>query len=262
LKKGFHRIRLDTCVYRPAIGRTVESLYEYLGPNVRAGVVMSTPRLGPLATQDLAMKACAELGLSFARGEGVWWHHSLTRCINTHLDAGVDYIVSIDFDALFTSADISRLICHLYDNPDVDIVSSMLMKREGGEPAITSDGEVTLTDPLIPMTQAHFGLTIFRRSVFERLPKPWFHERPDPSGGWGENRVDADIHFWQQCRDVGLKMMAATDVVIGHMEWVATWPGQDFKPIYQPLNDWRKDGMPITAFRKPVAAQAASLEMK
>jgi hypothetical protein len=229
---------------------------------IKVGAAMSTPRLGPLATQDLVFKMCSEVPMSFARGEGVWWHHSLTRCIENHLEAGIDYILTIDFDSIFTSDDARRLICHLYDNPDVDVVTSIQMKREGGEPLITSDGEVTLTDPLIPMKQAHFGLTIFRRSVFERLPKPWFHERPDPSGGWGENRVDADIHFWQQCRDVGLKMMAATDVVIGHMEWVATWPGQDFKPIYQPLNNWRKDGMPTTAFRKPVAAQAASLEMK
>lgn len=236
---------------------------------VKVGAAMSTPRLGPLATQDIVFKVCADLGISYTRGEGVWWHHSLTRCIDNLLKDGHDYILTIDYDSIFTKAEVGRLVCHLHDNPDIDVVTAIQMKREGGEPLITSDGEVTLSDPLIPMTQAHFGLTLFRRSVFERLPKPWFHEHPDPTGGWGENRIDADIHFWKQCRDAGFKMMAATDVVVGHMEWVATWPNQSLQPLYQPLNNWRRDGMPVEAFRRPVPLPpgvdnkaAATLEMK
>ena len=33
----------------------------------------------------------------------------------------------------------------LHDNPDVDIVTSLQMKREGGEPLVDSGGEVTIT---------------------------------------------------------------------------------------------------------------------
>lgn len=231
-------------------------------PNIKVGAVMSTPRLGFLTNSDVVYRTCYELGFALTRGEGVWWHHSLTRCIENHLQNGVDYVLAIDYDSIFDPADAARIVCHLHDNLDVDAVAAIQMKREGGEPLVTSDGEVTLTNSLVPMTQAHFGLTMFRRSVFERLPKPWFLEAPNPAGTWGEDRVDPDIHFWKQCREAGMKLMAATDVVIGHLEYVATWPGQDFKPIYQPLNDWRATGKPPAAFRKPQLAQAANMVMK
>jgi hypothetical protein len=38
------------------------------------------------------------------------------------------------------------------------------------------------------------------------------------------------------------------DVLIGHLELVVTWPGQDLKPVYQPINNWRDVGKPSEAF--------------
>ena len=232
------------------------------GPNVRVGAVMSTPRIGFLGNSDVVYKACYELGMNFSRGEGVFWHHSLTRCIESHLEMGVDYILTVDYDSVFSTSDAARLVCHLYDNPDIDIVASIQMRREGKEALITSDGEVTLNNTLIPITQAHFGLTLIRASVFDRLKKPWFLESPDPTGGWSENRTDPDIHFWKQAREAGLKMMAATDVIVGHVEQVITWPNQTFGTHYQSNDAWRKDGMPMEAFRKPAQLQAATMEMQ
>lgn len=231
-------------------------------PTIKVGAVMSTPRIGFLATSDLVYQACMALGWQFSRGEGVWWHHSLTRCIESQIEHGMEYIVTIDYDSIFTIKNGADLILHLYDNPQIDIVTSIQLKREGGEPLVTTDGEVTLNNPLIPITQAHFGLTAFRASVFEKIPKPWFLETANENGQWGEGRIDPDIHFWNQCRKAGIKMMAATDVVIGHIEQVVTWPKQDFTASYQTMNEWRKNGKPEWAFQKPPALTPATMEMK
>jgi len=223
---------------------------------VRLCAVMSTPRLGFLTTSDCIYAAVAALGAAFLRGEGAYWSQSLTSCLEEALGKGANYILSIDYDSAFSVDDIKRLVCHLHDNPEVDVVVPIQLKREGGEPLLTTKGAVDLRHRLIPIQQGHFGLTMFRSSVFERLSKPWFKAVQDPNGGWGEGRTDADIYFWKNCRKNKVKAAAATDVVIGHIEQVITWPGQDFKPVHQTLNDWRKIGKPVEAFHKPPAETA------
>jgi len=232
------------------------------GDAIRVGMAMSTGRLGFLNTVDCIYTAAQDLRVTLARSEGVWWHHCLTRAIEAQVAAGMDYIITLDHDSIFTKEDVAKLVCHLYDNPDVDVIAPLQMKREGGEPLITTDGEVVLNNALVPMRQAHFGLTIFRRSVFDRISKPWFLEAPDEHGGWGEGRTDPDIHFWNNCKRAGIVSRMATDVVIGHLEQVVTWPTQDFKTLYQSLYDWRKSGMPAAAFRKPASGQSAAMEMQ
>lgn len=232
-------------------------------PFPKVAAVMSTPRVGPLATMDSVYQACAPLGISMLRGEGAFWHHSLTRGIEKALDAGMDFILTVDYDTVFefapTDNAVAKLVCLLVDNPEVDVIVAAQMKREGGPLLATTGKEVKLLDPLIPITQGHFGLTLFRRSVFERLPKPWLNDSPNEKGEWNENRIDADIAFWKQCEAHGINVQMSLDVLIGHMEWVVTWPGQHLQPHYQPLNDWRAKGKPLEAFdRRRVLAAVQS----
>lgn len=218
---------------------------------VRLCAVMTTPRIGFLSTMDCVFSTMAQVSSAFVRTEGVFWGQNLTRAIESALERGANYILAIDFDSLFHVDDVKRLVCHLYDNPEVDIAVSLQMKRENGGLLLSSDGEVDLRQPLAPILQGHFGLTMMRASAFERLSKPWFAEVPDEQGGWGEGRLDGDVYFWKNCRDHNLQLRAALDVVIGHIEQVATWPNQALQPFYQTLSDWRKDGKPLEAFIKP-----------
>lgn len=246
---------------KPPIGQLIQLNDDAPFPKVAA--VMSTPRVGPLATMDSVYQACAPLGISMLRGEGAFWHHSLSRGIEKALEAGMDFILTVDYDTVFefapTDNAVAKLVCLLVDNPDVDVIVAAQMKREGGALLATTKKRVRLLDPLIPITQGHFGLTLFRRSVFERLPKPWLNDSPNEKGEWNENRVDADIYFWQQCEAHGINVQMSLDVLIGHMEWVVTWPGQHLQPHYQPLNDWRAKGKPLEAFdRRRVLAAVES----
>ena len=227
------------------VGQTAE-----IQPRVAA--VMSTPRIGFLSTMDCIGLAIHRLGMSWFRGEGAFWSHALTRGIESAIKSGHNLIVTIDYDSIFehepTNNAIAKLICLMMDNPDVDVIVAGQMKREGGPLLATTRQEVKLLEPLIPIQQGHFGLTIFRASVFDRLKKPWFYEQPNEHGEWNENRIDADIGFWKNCEEANINVQMSLDVLIGHLELVVTWPGQDLKPVYQPINNWRDIGKPSEAF--------------
>ena len=221
-------------------------------PTPRVAAVMSTPRIGFLSTMDCIGLAIHRLGMSWFRGEGAFWSHALTRGIESAIKSGHNLIVTIDYDSIFehepTNNAIAKLICLMMDNPDVDVIVAGQMKREGGPLLATTKQEVKLLEPLIPIQQGHFGLTIFRASVFDRLKKPWFYEQPNENGEWNENRIDADIGFWKNCEEANINVQMSLDVLIGHLELVVTWPGQDLKPVYQPINNWRDVGKPSEAF--------------
>src|SRR5262249_20117529 len=132
----------------------------------------------------------------------------------------------------------------------------------------TSKGEVTLTEPLVPITQGHFGLTLFRSRVFTNIETPWFYEKPDEDGHWGDGRIDADIGFWLNCEENGIKVMMSTDVILGHMELVATWPDINRIGFHQTMTEFRRSGSikPDRAFDRAklagMASAPATLEMK
>ena len=218
----------------------------------RVAAVMSTPRIGFLSTMDCIGLAIHRLGMSWFRGEGAFWSHALTRGIESAIKSGHNLIVTIDYDSIFehdpTNNAVAKLICLMMDNPDVDVIVAGQMKREAGPLLATTKQQVKLLEPLIPIQQGHFGLTIFRASVFDRLKKPWFYERPNKHGEWNENRIDADIGFWKRCEKANINVQMSLDVLIGHLELVVTWPGQDLKPVYQPINNWRDVGKPLEAF--------------
>ena len=103
---------------------------------------------------------------------------------------------------------------------------------------------------IVEATTGHFGLTIFRRSCFEKLKKPWFLPKPAPDGGWGEGRVDEDIYFWQNFEASGCKLGLAPQVKLGHLELIVTYPGDinnAWKPVYVKVSDAEKDILPQEA---------------
>lgn len=218
-------------------------------PIVVAGA-MSLPRYGPIIAQYAVQQMSVALNIPVYHGYGVNWHHSLTRSIEQALSLNkpvkdewlpADFVLTIDYDTVFTPHHVGHLAALLHDNPEIDVVVPMQMKREGGPLLAATDGGVDLTADLVPIVTGHFGLTMFRRRVFEWLPKPWFGEEPAPDGGWGEGRVDSDIGFWRNCQKTGLRVCLATQCRVGHLEDVITWPvlgPQGVVPIYQKSNEW------------------------
>lgn len=215
----------------------------------RIALCLSTPRLGFLRPLERLLGLSYHTGISLFSGDGVFWHHSLSRSIKNAVEFdfedgsdGFDFILTADYDTYAVLDDIHTLATLLARSPEADCVVSLQMKRGGTGEVLAGSGQaLNLSLPLVPIETGHFGLTLFRKDFFTRLPKPWFFERPDPNGDWGEGRVDADIGFWNNAKRAGLKVMLAPGVVVGHGEELITYPRiENGKPVkvYQAVNDW------------------------
>jgi len=225
---------------------------------------MSTPRWGPVSTMVTIQTALTAWNVPFFSTEGAYWHHHITDAIEKGLRLHPDAIITFDYDSLFcpapTENDIAKLVTLLVENPHVDVIAPLQLQREGGFLIANSDsGEFELTQPLTPVWFAHFGMTLFRASVFDRIKKPWFWEKPNPEGSWGEGRIDPDTGFWLNCKEAGIKVCVALDVVLGHGEYGPTFPDDQFRPIRMSGNEWRKNGMkpPANAFNRHRVIEAA-----
>lgn len=214
---------------------------------VNVAIAMSTPRIGYLDSADIITEIALAVRARRGRGFGVYWHHSLSRCIKQILDdedADIDVIVTADYDTFARPSDLVEMIRLLYENPSIDAVIPVQSKRVVTDRIlIGTDGPIDWSKALSPATTGHFGLTVFRRRVFERMRKPWFWEKPDANGDWGEGRVDADIGFWHNFNDSGLKAALATGVMIGHREEVVTVPKIEngkISKVYIAADEWLK----------------------
>ena len=93
----------------------------------------------------------------------------------------------------------------------------------------------------IKVDTAHFGLTLIRTAKIAAMPKPWFWGQPDSSGGWGEDRVDDDIYFWNKWKESGNSIYVAPDCNIGHLELMVSQfktTGAAIEPEHIYVKDW------------------------
>lgn len=215
---------------------------------IRIAAAMSLPRIGYIDAFDGITTAFNQVCVARFMGYGVMWSHALSRSIKQAMewtDANgfeADYICSADYDTFATPDQLITLADILARHPEVDAVVPVQAKRGGSlEILAGSDRTVDMTQEIAPIQTGHFGFTLFRRSFFERLEKPWFREAPDANGEWGEGRTDCDIGFWRNAQACGLNVALANRVVCGHGEETIAWPTiKDgiVGKIYQPVTDW------------------------
>ncbi len=81
----------------------------------------------------------------------------------------------------------------------------MLMRENGdGKYYEAIDTGVKVVD------RAGFGCVLFERDVFNKIPFPWFEEKP-----WGESR-GTDFNVCEKLERVGIPLYGQFDVVCGH----------------------------------------------
>lgn len=238
-------------------------------PSIAA--VMSVPRLGFMDNFACAMEALPPLRIGLRKTTGAFWGQCLERAIDAVLAEGVDYVLTIDYDTVFTRHHVETLIGLALDHPEADAIAPIQAARHDPFPLLTVKGPdgrnvSELPDgffdaPLAKIATAHFGLTLIRADAIRRMPRPLFIGRPDAEGRWGEGRVDDDVYFWKQWEKHGHTLFVAHEVAVGHLEMMIRWPGQDLRAIHQHPNDYRSDGMPEEAWtwrpptnRKPIPA--------
>lgn len=225
----------------------------------RVVAVMSVPRLGFQDNFACAALAMRELDLPLRRCTGVFWGQVLTRAIEAAIEDGFETILTIDYDSVYTPADVRALLDTLDGRPDIDALMALQASRCRAQPLITvdgDDGQPIGTVPVewfrretLPVRTGHFGLTAIRVSALLKLPRPWFRSQPDAAGGWGDGRTDEDISFWHAMRAAGLTAAVAPTVVIGHAELMIRWPGADMVAVYQHPTEFWASGKPKEAWR-------------
>lgn len=211
---------------------------------------MSVPRYGSLKSAETIFEISAYLAAPRFISGGAWWEQGLTASIEAALDWKdeegniLDAILAFDYDTFATIEQVSELLRWFYANPQLECVAPMQAKRGVTDELLANtDGEVDFGQPLVPVATAHFGMTAFRRRVFENLPKPWFLGTPNEAGDWKEGRTDADIYFWRKFTDRGFKAALATRVVVGHGEDAVVFPklvNGKFEKVYVPATEWMK----------------------
>ena len=223
------------------------------GLETKVHAIMSMPRLAFTDNMFTAISVFPRLGIELDKGTGVFWGQVLSRMFEKHRTDGTEYIITVDYDTWFKREHVLRLMQLMAENPDVDAIIPVQIKRGNEIPMfamIDADGNertnipiTELVEELVPVITGHFGLTIFRASAFDDLKKPWFIAHPNEDGDWGENRIDEDIHFWHNFYACGKKACLATEISIGHMQQICTFPGSprnQFKPVQYYMDDMNK----------------------
>jgi len=216
--------------------------------SARVALCLSTPRQGFLRPFERLLALAHMAGISVFSGDGVFWHHALSRSIRNAIEFdfedgsdGFDFILTADYDTYAVIDDIKDLVSLLARSPEADCIVPAQMKRGGTGEILARGHNLNLMESLVPIETGHFGLTLFRKSFFERLALPWFSEKPDAEGHWGEGRIDADIGFWLNAKKAKLNVMLAPGIVVGHGEELITYPrivnGKPQK-VYQAVSDW------------------------
>jgi FkbM family methyltransferase len=222
---------------------------------------LSVPRFGPLMHPRCWDKAAFQLGLEGRSTSSCYWAQQISNLMEDAVaDPACEVVLTMDFDTVFSAADVLELYRLLQACPEADAVvplqskrncGDILMSLPGREPG-TVKGSVSQADlsrNLLPCNTGHFGLTLFRADSLRKFPRPWMVPQPSAAGLWRDGHVDADIDFWRRFRAAGFKPFLAPKVVVGHIEETIKWPGKDLKPVYQTTGDYEEQGIPAEVAR-------------
>ncbi len=218
---------------------------------VRVEAILSMPRLGFTSNFFAWAQALMPLGIRPTMGVGAFWSQVNTRVMEKFIDSA-EYLLTVDYDTFFTREDVEHLFA-LAMTHQCDALTGIQTKREDGRPMLTLKGTLDnppesggtrlpmewFAEPVQEVDSAHFGLTVISTAALRRCKKPWFWEQPAPDGTWNDGRTDSDIWFWKNWRESGNRVFVTPRVVLGHGEYVVTWPGKDFTtPVFQWSTDF------------------------
>jgi hypothetical protein len=199
----------------------MDSQEEAIAVKVRA--VMTAPRFECTWARNIIEHSLRTLNIPLAVSGGVFYGQCMQKMFAECIDVGVELIITIDFDSVFTPEDLTRLIKVAMSDPGMDALAAWQCRRGNGSPLLSCgiDGEIEVSGPL-KVNTAHFGLTAIKTAALAGLPKPWFWSKPDSNGEWTDDKVDDDIHFWNIWKEHGKTVYVDPFVQIGHLEEVVS----------------------------------------
>lgn len=216
--------------------------------------VMSMPRLCFSDNMDCCANAFAQLGIDRRRTSCVFWGMGLSLLMEQALKDGFKYILTVDYDTVFTARNVYDLYRLMEDEQDIGAAVPVEIKRDSDAALMMpfehpGTGRMTMSlarlmDRTIRLKAGHFGLTLIRAAALAKCLKPWFVAKPNADGEWGQGKTDEDIWFWKQWYRSSLTVHQANRVVVGHIQRVITWPNCKMGAVHQYLPDYNDNGPP------------------
>jgi hypothetical protein len=210
--------------------------------SIRIAAIMTVPRFGVNCHWGQTFNALKPFGIPMRTSDGVFWGQCLQRMFQDAVKDGLDWILTIDYDSMFTAAHLDKLIGWFGKRPDIDALCSLQVKRGQDYPLMTVRGETErrIDGNPIQVRTAHFGLTLIRVEALKVIPLPWFKGVPAPNGEWNDERIDDDIWFWKEWEKHGKTAYVAPDVRIGHIEMMVSEFDADMKVQHLHVPTWRE----------------------
>ena len=210
---------------------------------VKISALMSIPRVAWADHWGCVQEALYPFGIPVQRFYGAFWGHCMQRGLNDAQEKGVDWVLCLDYDTVFTKYHLDTLMGHLGNNPEIDAIASLQSRRRHKEPLMTvgdGDTSVAVDGRPIKANTAHFGLTLLRMECLKDVEKPWFKAEPNDEGEWGDGHIDDDIWFWNQWRKAGKTLYVAPDVRIGHLEMMVSQFNESLEHELVTMPEWRE----------------------
>jgi hypothetical protein len=215
--------------------------------NIKVAALMSVPMCGWNPHWGCHTEALRPFDIPVQLAYGCWWDHGVSNVMDEFLETGVDWILAMDYDSMFTVRHLQHMIETLGARPDIDALAPLQCKRMQDVPLMTNvewgdDGVEVGVEP-IKVDTACFGLTLIRTDALRRMEKPWFMHIPDDKGGYGEGRVDPDIYFWRKWKECGNTLYVDPVASIGHLQpMVSEFVRENglLVPKHVHWLDWRK----------------------
>lgn len=162
-----------------------------------------------------------EVMFGFCHSKATWVAHARNLIVEGAQGIGADWLLWLDSDMTFPKETLLRLLSH-----DRDIVGATYVKKKPPydtiNKALPKYGETrgqfknVPANGLYEMIGLPFGVMLMRMSVFDALPKPWFHYRHHE----GELKMEGeDYLFCDEIRAKGKQIWldAALSMYVGHI---------------------------------------------
>jgi hypothetical protein len=208
----------------------------------KVGAFMTAPRYECVWARNKIDAALKGAGVPLSVSGGVFYGQCMQRMLEQAIDNGIDYAVTVDFDSVFRTEDVRRLLSVIDSRDDIDALTAVQCRRSMKYPLFTIKGEkqVEFDGSPVRVDTAHFGLTVIKLARLKDIPKPWFWCKPNADGRWEDDKIDDDIYFWHQWKEHGRTVWVDPTASIGHLEEVITQFNREtgeHEFVYQ--NEWQ-----------------------
>lgn len=207
---------------------------------VKVAALMTAPRYESVWARSIIERVLQQCKIPLAISGGVFYGQCMQRMFNDVIAKDADFILTVDFDSVFTKAHLDRLFGYIVNRQDIDAITAVQPKRGSGTILATRGKEEDLIwdGSPIQVKSAHFGLTVIRVDALRKVEKPYFCGVPDSDGDWISDKIDDDVYFWKQWDKAGNSLYIDPGCRLGHLEEVVTVFDDQMRLKHIYPNDW------------------------